>query len=144
MFDAIRINVARMLVANRAKRDIRASNRHKERKERLTRLYSTWDTRSLKDRYRQLARRERRLATNGVGYAIACFVGFILAFAMAIVVGRCLSDDMNVVMPVACVTSLAIFNWALRYLSKALPDRIDMELDCIMANLWDDGRISMR
>lgn len=67
MFDAIRINVARMFVANRAKRDIRASNRHKERKERLTRLYSTWDTRSLKDRYKQLVRRERRLATNGSG-----------------------------------------------------------------------------
>lgn len=143
MLDAIRIDVARRLVACKARHDSRVSNRHEERKERITRLYADWDARSLKDRYRQLVRRERRLAINGVGYALACFVAFILAFAGAIVVGRCLSDDMNVVMPVACVMSLALFNWALRYLTKVLPDRIDMELDCIMANLWDDGRVSM-
>lgn len=135
MFDIIRISIARKCILYKAKSNKQTCGCHNKRRERLIRLYSSWDTSMLRDRYQQLVKKGRRLTNNDVEYAIACLLATIFVLIGLTYIGQHIFSNMCVIGTTTIIGSIAFFFWSLHYLSQALPKRIKMEIYCIMAAL---------
>lgn len=140
IFDVIRINVIKKFLDHKAKRNVRIRDHYDERRNKLTRLYSTWDRQSLKFRYRQLARQEQRLVSGEPIIVVACFIVPMFMLIVLVCFRHYLYGNTNASMVIALMTSLAFLIGALYHLMHALPNRINMELDCIMMNLYDKAQ----